>query len=167
MKKYYIKQKIFTIGDKYNIFDENQNLVYYVKGEIFTLTSKLHLFSKKTDREIFFIKRKFFTFLPQYDMFKNDELVASVFKKFTVFSHNIRIESNYGDFDVQGNFLSHDFVINKSGEKVAEIHKKWLSWGDAYEILISEDENYEFYLALVIMIDNCIHNENNNSNNNN
>ena len=38
----YIRQKVFSIGDRYNVFDINQNLLYRVEGEILTL-SLIHI----------------------------------------------------------------------------------------------------------------------------
>lgn len=36
----YIRQKVFSIGDRYNVFDINQNLLYRVEGEILTFGAK-------------------------------------------------------------------------------------------------------------------------------
>lgn len=167
MRHFYIKQRIFSIGDKYNIYDENENLCYKATGEIFTLTSKLHVFDEKKQKEIFFIRKKFFTFLPQYEMYKDENLVASVIKRFTFFSHKIDITSDFGDFEVLGDFMSHDFEINYNSKVVASVHKRWLSFGDTYEITINDDSKVDFFIALVIMIDNCIHNESSHNNHNN
>ena len=41
--KLYIKQRIFTWGDKFSIYDENGNEKYYVEGEILTFGKKLDL----------------------------------------------------------------------------------------------------------------------------
>ena len=39
----YIKQHIFTWGDKFSVYDEAGNVKYNVEGEIFTWGKKLHL----------------------------------------------------------------------------------------------------------------------------
>ena len=44
--KLYIKQKVFSRGDKFRIYDENENDKYYVEGEVLTLGKKLHLYSR-------------------------------------------------------------------------------------------------------------------------
>ena len=44
--KLYIKQKVFSWGDKFRIYDEYENDKYYVEGEVFTFGKKLHLYSK-------------------------------------------------------------------------------------------------------------------------
>lgn len=160
--KYYIKQRVFTFGDKYDIYDANETPCFHVKGEVFTFGDKLRLYDL-SGRELYFIKRRIFTFLPKYDIYKGDELLATAFKQFTFFVSRISISSHLGNFEIQGEFLAHEFTIYKDGYPVVEIHKKWFSWGDTYEIDIKDIENVSFYLALVITIDNCIHNNKNNS----
>lgn len=40
----YIKQRIFTWGGKFAVYDVNGNEKYYAKGETFTFGKKLHLY---------------------------------------------------------------------------------------------------------------------------
>lgn len=157
MKSFYMRQKVFSISDKYNIYDDNNNLMYYCKGQFFSLTSKLRLYSNN-DNELFYIRKKFFSFLPKYQLFKNEEEIASVYKRFTLFHHTLNIESSYGDLQIEGDFWAHDFQILNSNEVICEVHKMWLTFGDSYCITIHEEKDYDFLIALVILIDNCLHN---------
>lgn len=50
---------------------------------------------------------------------------------------------------------AHDYVIKKKNRVVADINKKWLSWGDAYEINLYEEQDLEILLGVVIVID-CV-----------
>jgi hypothetical protein len=61
--KLYIKQKVFTFGDKFSVYDENGDERYYVEGEVFTFGKKLHLYSLG-GRELAYIEKKLLTFLP-------------------------------------------------------------------------------------------------------
>ena len=154
--KYYIKQKVFTIGDKYDIYNEQGEPVFHVQGEIFTFGSKLHLYDL-AGNELYFIKRRIFTFLPTYEIYQGDNLVATAHKQFTFFISRISISSHLGEFVIHGEVFAHEYTIEKDGVVVVEIHKKWFSWGDTYEIDIHDINNISFYLALVITIDNCMH----------
>ena len=42
--KLYIKQKVFSWGDKFTVKDEAGRDRYYVEGEIFTFGRKLHVY---------------------------------------------------------------------------------------------------------------------------
>jgi uncharacterized protein YxjI len=45
------------------------------------------------------------------------------------------------------------------GSVVAQINKRWLSFGNTYQIDINEEENYAFILAMVIVIDQVLHDD--------
>lgn len=155
--KYYIKQKFFSIGDKFNIFDENERTVYRVEGQVFSFGNKLRIYDTQ-DFEVAYIEQKLFKFLPEYHIHMNDIQVARVKKNFTFLSHSFEITSNFGDYSLSGDFLGHDFSITKEGlGTVATVSKKWVSATDSYEISISDNENQGFMLALVIVIDQVLH----------
>ena len=59
--------------------------------------------------------------------------------------------------EIIGQVWQYDFHVNKNGQEVMSVHKKWLSWGDSYQISIQEDSQEAFYVALVILIDVMFH----------
>ncbi len=158
MQKFYIRQKILSFVDKYNVYNEKMELMYFAKSDFFTLAAKLHLYRAGLDQEIYLIKKRLFTFLPKYDLYKDNKIVATIKKKFTFLIQALHIESEYGNFDIIGDFLNHNYSISKNNQEVCKLKKVWLTIGDSYEILIEDDENIDFYIALVILIDNCLHN---------
>lgn len=156
MKNFYMKQKVFSIGEKYNIMDENQHIIYHVKGKVFSIKNKLDMF--KGDELIYHLERKLFRFLPEYTLFSPDgNVVATIKKNFTFFGGKMTITSLFGQLEVIGQVWQYDFHVNKNGLEVMSVHKKWLSWGDSYQITIQEDTHESFYVALVILIDVIYH----------
>lgn len=153
---FYIKEKLFSIGDKFSIKDVSGNDVFKVEGKIFTLGNKLRIYDMNNN-ELVYIEQKIFKLLPEYSIFLNGNYAAKVKKEFTFFSNRFKIESDMGDFEIEGDFFAHDFSIEKGTSTVAQITKKWLAWGDTYEIDINEGENYAFILAMVIVIDQVLH----------
>ena len=57
MTKLYIKQKVFSFGDKYNIYNEDGQPVFSVQGEVFTFGAKIHIYDDYWSRD-FFIEQK-------------------------------------------------------------------------------------------------------------
>lgn len=157
--KLYIKQKIFSIKDKYDILDFNGNVVYDVTSELFTLAAKLHLYDTSGE-ERYFIKKKITLLLAQYEIYEGNKLCATIKQEFAFFRAKLNVSSVFGDFEINGNLMAMDYDINKNGQYFGSVHKKWLSWGDSYEIDIPDSEDAGFICALVIAIDNCLHNEN-------
>ena len=52
--KLYIKEKVFSWGDKFTVKDENGNDKYLVQGEVFSWGKKLHVYDS-VGREVAFI----------------------------------------------------------------------------------------------------------------
>ena len=153
---FYIREKIFSIGDKFSIKDTSGNDVFNVEGKIFSMGNKLRIYDMYNN-EIVYIEQKLFKLLPEYNIYLSGNYAAIVKKKFTFFSNRFDIDSNMGNYEIEGDFFAHDFSIMKNGSTVAEINKKWVYWGDTYEININEQENYAFILAMVIVIDQVLH----------
>lgn len=156
MRNLYLKQKVFTWGDKYNVFDSNQNIIYHIKGKVFSLRNKMDMF--KNDQFIYHMERKLFHFMPHFTLFnKNQEEEATIIRRFTFIGGKLDIQSKYGQMAMIGQAFQRDFQLTKDGQVVMSIHKKWLSWGDTYEITIHDDEHEAFYVALAILIDVIFH----------
>ena len=60
--------------------------------------------------------------------------------------------------EIRGSFWEMQYEIFCGGVFVGAVRKKWLSWGDSYELEIADESDPGFFCALVIAIDNCIHN---------
>jgi uncharacterized protein YxjI len=157
--KLYIKQKVFTFGDKFSVYDENGDERYYVEGEVFTFGKKLHLYSLG-GRELAYIEKKLLTFLPKYSIYINGDEIAEVVKEISFF-HNSYSVNGLG-WCVDGNFLDHDYTVESEGRLIASVEKEWFTWGDAYEINIIDGIDPIPALAVVLVIDACIEAENNN-----
>ncbi len=149
----YIKQHIFTWGDKFSIFDENGNEKYFVEGEIFSWGKKLHLYDL-SGNELAFIEQEVLTFLPKYHISRNGVDVAEVVKEFTFFKHEYSV--NGLGWQVHGDFWDHEYEITDGGQTVAEVSKEWMTWGDVYEIRFGSGVDEVTALAVVLVIDACI-----------
>ena len=151
--KLYIKQKVFSWGDKFRIYDENQNDRYYVKGEVLSFGKKLHLYNPSGDEEAF-IHQKVLALLPKFYISRNNTDVAQVIKEFTILRQKYTVEGL--GWTVNGNFLAHDYEITSDGRTIASISKHWFSWGDTYEIDISDDADEVMAICVVLIIDAVI-----------
>lgn len=153
----YIKQRIFSLGDKYDIYDESGEVYIHVKSEIFTFGARIHVYDL-SDNELFYIEQRLFRFLPTYGIYKGDILFATLRKEFTFFSPRLSIDSEYGFFEIKGDLLAMDFDITQNGFLIGSISKEWFRLADCYELDISDGFDPGFFCALTIAIDNCLHN---------
>ena len=158
MKQFYLKQKVLSVRDSYTIYDEKDQPVYTGKARMFTIGKKIDMYAADTEDIIYTLNRKLFSFLPAYTLNdKEGREIAKMKQQFSMRNKKIDIEGVHGEFHVKGSLWAFDFEFYKADKKVVDVNKKRLSWGDTYEITIHEDENAEFYLALVLMIDCMFH----------
>ena len=150
--KLYIKEKVFSWGDRFTVKDEQGNDKYLVEGEVFTWGKKLHVYDM-TGSEVAFIKQEVFSLLPCYYVFCNQEQVAEIRKEFSLFFPRYRVDGL--NWEIQGEFLAHGYVITQNGCAVVRISKEWMTWGDSYELDIQNPADELVALAVVLTID-CV-----------
>lgn len=83
-------------------------------------------------------------------------------KKFTFLHARFNIDSIYGPYSLEGvDIFAHSFVLMKDGQTVATVNKKFFSLSDTYGVEITSDTDHAFILALVIIIDQVLHDNKN------
>ena len=150
--KLYIKEKVFTWGDQFTVKDERGNDKYVVEGEVFSWGKKLHVYDM-TGREVAFIKQEVWSFLPRYYGCCGDRQVAEIKKEFTFFFSKYRIDGL--GWEINGSFMAHEYEITQSGRTIVSISKEWMTWGDSYELNITNPSDEIVALAVVLTID-CV-----------
>jgi uncharacterized protein YxjI len=152
MRKLYIKQKVFSIGEKFNVTDANQETVYHVQGSFLKIPKQFTIYDRH-DQIIGEITKKVLALLPQFTVAIAGASDIVIKKELTLFKARYHIEAE--EISVQGNWWDMDFEVIRDGLQIAVINKRWVSWGDTYEVTI-QDERYEkMIIALVVAID-CV-----------
>lgn len=150
--KLYIKEKVFTWGDQFTVKDERGNDRYVVEGEVFSWGKKLHVYDM-IGREVAAIRQEVWSFLPRYYVFCGDRQVAEIKKEFTFFCPKYRIDGL--GWEINGSFMAHEYEITQSGRTIVSIRKEWMTWGDSYELNITNPSDEIVALAVVLTID-CV-----------
>ena len=99
------------------------------------------------------IKQELLSFMPRFSVFCGDCCVGQIRKKFTFFFPQYVVEGL--DWEIEGSFMAHDYFINRMGKRIASIQKRWMTWGDNYEIDIANPADEIVALAVVLAID-CV-----------
>ena len=150
--KLYIKEKVFSWGDKFTVKDEYGNDKYYVQGEVFSWGKKLHVYDM-TGNEVAFIKQEVWSFLPRFYVYCNNVQVAEIKKEFSFIFPKYSV-AGLG-WEIEGRFMAHDYEIKKGSSTIVSISKEWMTWGDSYELDITNPEDEIVALAVVLTID-CV-----------
>jgi len=56
-------------------------------------------------------------------------------------------------YEIDGDITDHQYIIERDGNRVAEVSRKWLSIRDTYGVGISSGEDHGLILASVVAID--------------
>ena len=157
--KLYIKEKVFSWGDKFTVKDAYGEDKYVVQGQVFSWGKKLHVYNM-AGQEVAFIKQELLTLLPKYTVFCNGRQAAQIKREFTLFIPRYSI-AGLG-WEIEGSFLDHAYQITKGGMDIVSIRKQWMTWGDSYELDIVNPADEIIALAVVLTID-CVSESDSNS----
>lgn len=152
-----IKQRVFSWGDKYDVYDENGEARYFVKSDLLALGHHIHVYRKDTGEEVGAIHQRLLTLLSKFDIEIGGAEVGCVSQALTFLRP--RYEVDYRGWDVEGDFFEWDYQVKQGDSVVMTIQKELLHWGDTY---VLEYRNPAFELPgllLVLAIDaaNCDH----------
>lgn len=152
--KLLIKQRVFSWSDTYDIYDEDENPKYYVEAEIFSWGHQLHVYDC-FHNEIGIIHQKVFSFLPEFSIEINGEIVGTIYKNFTFFKNNYEVD--FKGWKVEGNYTGWNYDVYDGDELIVNISKKLFTWGDTYVLDFVDEKDEIDGLMLVIAIDaaNC------------
>lgn len=159
--KLFIKQKVFSFKDRFNVYDERGEIKYTAEGEIFTLGKKLHI-KDMNGREVIFIRQRLLTFLPKYEISVLDGEPVEIVKNFTLLKHAYAIPS--WNISIKGDFFAHEYEVIRNGEEIAHLSKEWFTWGDTYAINIADPRDELVALASILVVDCCMEVQRNASN---
>lgn len=146
----YIQQKVLSLKQKYDITDENQLAHYHIESKLVSLGRQLTICDAQGN-EVAFVKQKLATVMPKFAVEIGGTEVARICKKFSIMKPKYEIEGC--NWTIEGDYFSHDYNILENGTIIAAIHKKWLSWGDAFELDIADGADEVMALAVILAID--------------
>ena len=100
--------------------------------------------------------------MPRYYVLVGDRQVAEIRKEFTFFFPKYCIDGL--GWEIDGSFWEHEYEITQNGSPIVTISKEWMTWGDSYELDISNSADEIIALAVVLTID-CVNEAQRSSNN--
>jgi len=149
--KLYIKQKVFSLRDRFAVKNESGNDRWFAQGEIISVGRKLRVYDAG-GAEVAFIRQKLLSFLPRYYIEIGGKEYEFV-REFSIIRPKYTIRNL--DWTINGNFLEHNYIVADTRGDVMRVTKAWLSWGDFYELDILNEHDELLCLCVVLAID-CI-----------
>ena len=159
---YVIRERLFRLGEDSDITNEAGQPVLHVDGRVLSLHNRLVL-RDPAGREAGQVHRKLAALRPTYQITINGKDVAEVRKHlFTPFGERFTIDVHGADdMQINGDLFDHEFTIERYGQTVATISKRWLSMTASYAVDVAPGENEVLLLASVLALDLAIDAEHN------
>lgn len=152
MNTLYMKQKVFSLRGRFAIQDEHQQDRYVIEGS-FMQIPKTFTISDVSGQAITTITKKTFSLLPTFYVEVDGQGPMTIYKEFTFFRPKYTIDA--AGIEVDGNWWDMDFHVTRDGEMIGRVQKKWLTWGDTYEIEVLDDTMEHLLISIVVAID-CV-----------
>lgn len=145
----YMKQKVFSLRGKFNVYDAAETPLYTVEGKIVSAHSKHYVYNASGE-QVAYIYKKILSLMPKFFIETNGKTYEMKGK--LALAHEVSVIEELG-WEIKGNFLEHDYTITQNGEQIATVHQKWLSWGDTYELDVADGVDEVLVLSVVLCFD--------------
>ena len=156
---YRMRQRLMSIGDDFWIESDRGERVYKVDGKALRVRSTL-IFEDPSGRELAKIQEKVARVKDTMEVENPDGRTLATVKKALVTPIRerwvVKIEDG-PDLRVHGNILDHEYTLERDGDKVAEVSKRWFRIRDTYGVEVAPGENDVLVLATVAVLDTMAH----------
>jgi len=156
--RYVMKQRLFTLGEDFDIKDEQDQRVFHVDGKMLRVRDTL-LFEDAQGREIYKIQEKVARVRDTLNIYRGNQVAASIHKAVIApLRERFDIDiPGHGDLAVQGNILDHEYRIEQRGRPVAQVSMRWFRIRDTYGVEVAPGEDPLLILAVTVGIDMLAH----------
>ncbi|MBM2622715.1 LURP-one-related family protein [Actinoplanes sp. LDG1-06] len=151
---YVIRERFFSIGDDFDVMDEHGTKVFHVDGKVLSVRDKV-VIEDPSGQEVATLHRHLVSLRPTYEIRIGGEKAAEVRKKlFTPFREKFTIDvPGPDDLEMKGDLLDHEYVIERGGEEVASVSKKWLTIRDTYAVQVAAGVEPLLIIGAVLALD--------------
>jgi len=156
--RFKMRQRFFTIGDRFFIEDENGNRIFRIENKVLRLRKTLK-FQDLDGNDIYKIQEKVARIRDTMEIEKDDHTVAKVHNSLiTPLRDRWKVSVTDGeDLTAKGNILNHEYKIMRNGQVIGEVSKKWFRVRDTYGVDVREGEDAALILAITAVIDTMAH----------
>lgn len=147
-----MREKIFAIGDDFWIEDAHGTKVYKVNGKAARFRDTF-LLEDAHGNELSKIQEKKLSVRDKMTI-ESGSTKATVHKRLIGIRDHYIIDVDGGeDLNAHGNIVDHEYEIERDGEKVAEVSKKWFRARDTYGVQLAQGQDVPLILAVTVCVD--------------
>jgi uncharacterized protein YxjI len=152
--RYRMQEKLFAIGDDFWIENEAGERAFKVNGKVLRVRDTLVLESPRGE-ELYSIQQKVLHIRDTMEIERDGRKVATVKKALvTPLRDRFSIDVEDGEeMEAKGNIVDHEYKIERGGDEIAEVSRRWFRVRDTYGVEIKPGPDAALILATVVCID--------------
>jgi uncharacterized protein YxjI len=147
-----MREKVFAIGDDFWIENSDGEKVFKVNGKAVRFRDTFIL-EDAHGHELSKIQEKKLSVRDKMTI-ESGSTKAVVHKRLIGIRNHYVIEVEGGeDLKAHGNILDHEYEIERDGDKIAEVSKKWFRLRDTYGVQLAQGQDVPLILAVTVCVD--------------
>jgi uncharacterized protein YxjI len=157
--RYKMRQRMISIGDDYIIENEQGDKVYRLDGKALRVRKTIR-FEDMDGHEVCKIQERMLHIRDSMEIEGPDGNRMAMVHKAMISPLRERwiVDVEDGpDLKAQGNIVGHEYTLERDGEKIAEVSKRWFRARDTYGVEIAPGQDDILVLATTAVIDTMAH----------
>lgn len=142
----------------YEIANEANTVIYTAKGDILSREARFHLYNL-AGQELVYITEQRMSQHRAYEINVNGSISGTLRKETTWKNTTIEVESTQGTFQVSKDFSGNDYEISYNHSHIGTVKKDTTSFYGSYILTLERTEHVEFFVAMLLAIDNIVEHE--------
>lgn len=153
MRRFYIKERLFAMGAKFDVYDEHDNEVYLVEADKFDIGKNISVYSPNKDVKYVYLEQKIRIGAHKYELYNGVGNSIGVLEK-ELMVPEYRASGKIGDIELKGlGILGRSYDIIRSGIPIGKFYKELTFGRDRYILEISDESINEILIGFVVVID--------------
>ena len=150
--KFMMREKLLAIGDDFWIEDDDGNKVYKVNGKA-VRARETFILEDPNGAELSKIQEKKLSVRDKMTI-ERGSTQATVHKRLIGIRDHYVIEvEGAKDLKAHGNIVDHEYEIERDGDTVATVSKKWFRARETYGVQLAENQDVPLILAITVCVD--------------
>lgn len=152
--RYQMREKLFAIGEDFWIETGNEQRAFKVNGKALRVRNTFIL-EDPSGHELLKAQKKELHIHDTMKIERDGDTVATIKKALIAplrERFSIELEDG-GELSAKGNILDHEYEIERDGNKVAQVSKRWFRIRETYGIQIAQGQDDALILAVTACVD--------------
>lgn len=152
MRRFYVKERLFAIGAKFDVLDEYNNTAFIAEADKFDIGKNISIYDTN-NRKVLYMRQQLRLGAHKYIAYdENMREIATIKKEFMIPEYNIT--GSVGVMAMESkSMLGRHYIIRKDGVEIGKIDKELTFGRDRYSLEVLDESYTNFFVGLLVMID--------------